>query len=96
MTIFYCGKVNVYEVVPPDKAIMNLAASLVHLPQDDTIGRPVGLWSFPYHLPAPNDKDHLIPPSTTISQMMQTEKMTEYSRQYREKGNITRDPDLTL
>lgn len=95
MTIFYCGKVNVYEGVPPDKAqaIMNLAASPVHLPQDDTIGRPGGLWSFPY-LPAPNDKDHLIPPSTTISQMMQTEKMTEYSQQYREKGNITRDPDV--
>jgi len=54
---------------------MNLAASPVHLPQDDTIGRPGGLWSFPYHLPAPNDKDHLIPPSTTISQMMQTGKL---------------------
>ncbi|KAK7818546.1 protein tify 4b [Quercus suber] len=96
MTIFYCGKVNVYEGVPPDKAqaIMNLASSPVHLPQDDTIGRPGGLWSFPYTLPALNDKDHLIPPSTTISQMMQTEKMTEYSQQYREKGNITRDPDV--
>nr|POE50562.1 protein tify 4a [Quercus suber] len=95
MTIFYCGKVNVYEGVPPDKAqaIMNLASSPVHLPQDDTIGRPGGLWSFPYTLPALNDKDHLIPPSTTISQMMQTEKMTEYSQQYREKGNITRDPE---
>ena len=54
---------------------MNLAASPVHLPQDDTIGRPGGLWSFPYHLLAPNDKDHLIPPSTTISQMMQTGKL---------------------
>ncbi|KAL8029071.1 hypothetical protein ABFX02_14G204800 [Erythranthe guttata] len=44
MTIFYCGKVNVYDDVPEDKAqsIMHIAASPVQFPQeqqpvDDTI-----------------------------------------------------------
>lgn len=36
MAIFYCGKVNVYDDVPAEKAqvIMHLAASPPHLPQD--------------------------------------------------------------
>ncbi|CAN6551690.1 unnamed protein product [Malus baccata var. baccata] len=65
MTIFYSGKVNVYDGVPPDK----------------TAG----------------DKDGLFLPSATISQAMQTgnftEKVGEYTQQYWEKGNNTRDPD---
>ncbi|KAF5452773.1 hypothetical protein F2P56_027740 [Juglans regia] len=95
MTIFYCGKVNVYDGVPTDKAqaIMHLAASPIHLPQDDALCGAAALWS-PCHLQISSDKDHLIPPCNNISHIMQTEKMTEYAQQYRDKGSIPRDPDV--
>lgn len=98
MTIFYCGKVNVYDGVPTDKvmilgylvvtpvtcwsynttiwisqaqAIMHLAASPIHLPQDDALCGAAAVWS-PCHLQISSDKDHLIPPCNNISQIMQT------------------------
>lgn len=54
---------------------MHLAASPVHLPQNDTLGRAGALWSFPSQIQTANDKDHLIPPSTTILPMMQMGKL---------------------
>jgi len=85
----------VYDGVPLEKArgIMHLAASPVHLPQDDTLSRGASLCSFPCHLQTASEKDCLIPTSTTIAQITQGEKMTEYSGQYREKGNTSRDPE---
>lgn len=50
---------------------MHLAASPVHLPQDDTLGRGASLWSFPCHLQTASEKDCLIPTSTTIAQITQ-------------------------
>ncbi|XP_021899467.1 protein TIFY 4B-like isoform X2 [Carica papaya] len=95
MTIFYCGKVNVYDGVPPDKAqaIMHLAASPLDFPQDDAIGGNTVPRSFPCHLQM-SDKHAFVPPSAVISQTMQTEKVLEYPQQHREKGNNTREPDL--
>ncbi|XP_041008283.1 protein TIFY 4B-like isoform X2 [Juglans microcarpa x Juglans regia] len=95
MTIFYSGKLNVYDGVPTDKAraIMHLAASPSHLLQDDILGRAASLWSFPCHLQTVSDRDRLIPPSTTTSLIMQTEKMTEYAQQFGDNVNINCDPE---
>ncbi|XP_014618849.1 protein TIFY 4B-like isoform X4 [Glycine soja] len=91
MTIFYCGKVNVYDRVSPDKAraIMQLATSPVQLTQDDPLNGNAAVWTSPCHLPM--DKDVLVPVDTTILQVAQADKMVEYPLQYREKGSIARD-----
>nr|AKN91679.1 BIG SEEDS 1 [Linum usitatissimum] len=49
MTIFYCGKVNVYDDMPRDKArvILQLAASPVPLTQDGTSDASQPAWPFP-------------------------------------------------
>ncbi|XP_014513648.1 protein TIFY 4B isoform X3 [Vigna radiata var. radiata] len=94
MTIFYCGKVNVYDGVSPDKAraIMQLAASPVQFTQDDPLHGNTSAWSSPCHLPM--DKDVRIPVDTAILQVAQAgNKMVEYPLQYREKGSITLDAD---
>ncbi|KAH1230811.1 Protein TIFY 4B [Glycine max] len=94
MTIFYCGKVNVYDRVSPDKAraIMQLATSPVQLTQDDPLNGNAAVWTSPCHLPM--DKDVLVPVDTTILQVAQADKMVEYPLQYREKGSIARDADV--
>ncbi|XP_068490008.1 protein TIFY 4B-like isoform X3 [Phaseolus vulgaris] len=95
MTIFYCGKVNVYDGVSPDKAraIMQLAASPVHFTQDDPLHGNASVWSSPCHLPM--DKDVLIPVDTTILKVAQAgNKMVEYPLQYRDKGSLNRDADI--
>ncbi|XP_058001091.1 protein TIFY 4B isoform X2 [Hevea brasiliensis] len=73
MTIFYCGKVNVYDGIPPDKAqaIMHLAASRIQSPMDDPIRRPA--FSFPCHFQTQSDKHGFIPPNAAISQANQTD-----------------------
>ncbi|RDY07521.1 Protein TIFY 4B [Mucuna pruriens] len=88
MTIFYCGKVNVYDGVSPDKAreIMKLAAT-----QDDPSSGNAAVWTSPCHLPM--DKDVLIHVDTTIHQVAQADKMMEYPLQYREKVSIVRDAE---
>ncbi|KAL3517612.1 hypothetical protein ACH5RR_020201 [Cinchona calisaya] len=47
MTIFYCGRVNVYDDVPADKAqeLMHLAASPLHLPQEPLVDSSLSLQS---------------------------------------------------
>ncbi|MED6108071.1 Protein TIFY 4B-like isoform X1 [Stylosanthes scabra] len=94
MTIFYCGKVNVYDGVPPDKAqaIMHLAASPVQFAQDDPVNRSTAVWTSPCHIPL--DKDAPVPVDTTMVQVAQADKMMEYPLHYREKGSIARDGDL--
>ncbi|KAL1342622.1 hypothetical protein HN51_029151 [Arachis hypogaea] len=94
MTIFYCGKVNVYDGVSPDKAqaIMQLAASPVQFAQEDPVNRNTTVWVSPCHIPL--DKDVPVPVDTTMVQVAQADKMMEYPLHYREKGIIARDADL--
>ncbi|KAG6434941.1 hypothetical protein SASPL_106586 [Salvia splendens] len=49
MTIFYCGKVNVYDDVPADKvrALMHIAASPLQVPDEQPVEGFVGLQPLP-------------------------------------------------
>ncbi|XP_048428219.1 protein TIFY 4B isoform X12 [Pyrus x bretschneideri] len=107
MTIFYSGKVNVYDGVPPDKgymdlqarAILHLAAGPNHLLLDNQFGGAAAARSLHCQFQNAGDKDVLSLPSATISQAMQTvscnfaEKIGECTQQYWEKVNNTRDPE---
>ncbi|CAK8573662.1 unnamed protein product [Lathyrus sativus] len=94
MTIFYCGKVNVYDGVSPDKAhsIMQLAASPSLFTQDNPLNKNAAIWASSCNIPI--DKDVLFPTNTAILQVSsQTDKMVEYPLQYREKGSTPRDTE---
>ncbi|KAL8214970.1 hypothetical protein R6Q57_004419 [Mikania cordata] len=81
MTIFYSGKVNVYDDVPSDKAqaLFQLAANPLHLSQEDLF-----------------DRNMLQPPSINVgrdfppvlSSVLQTVRTTDNYRIYREESNI--------
>ncbi|XP_023547960.1 protein TIFY 4B-like isoform X1 [Cucurbita pepo subsp. pepo] len=97
MTIFYCGKVNVYDGVPPDKAwaIMHLAASPIHVPQNHPLGGTAACQSPPRPLQTCSDKDDFFPPSATMYRNVHTEKMVEHPQQQQHvKGTSTRDSDV--
>ncbi|XP_031398360.1 protein TIFY 4B isoform X1 [Punica granatum] len=97
MTIFYCGQVNVYDGVSPDRArsIMQLAASPVHLPQDDSINGTAPVLSFPCRVHAMNDRLGPSSPVAAIaSHATQIEKMTEFSPHYLGRGSLPRDLDV--
>ncbi|KAF8388110.1 hypothetical protein HHK36_026776 [Tetracentron sinense] len=91
MTIFYCGKVNVYDGIPADKAraILQLAASPVHWPLDAPSSRASALQPLPCHSHATSVR--LDPAPAAISPTLQTAKLTENSQQYREEGKMFRE-----
>ncbi|GMH19986.1 hypothetical protein Nepgr_021827 [Nepenthes gracilis] len=95
MTIFYSGKVNVYDEVPADRArnIMHIAASPIQFSRNEPTGGYSAGWATPSHLSHSNLKFNVIPPHALISQSMTTGKMTDYIQQIR-KGNVLHEPDV--
>ncbi|XP_030456805.1 protein TIFY 4B-like [Syzygium oleosum] len=85
MTIFYCGKVNVYDRVSPDKAraIMQLAASPIPLPLDDSSNGSAAIWSFPCHMQATSENSCLLPPRAMVSHTTQTDMEGHMNRKVR-------------
>ncbi|XP_071720849.1 protein TIFY 4B-like isoform X2 [Rutidosis leptorrhynchoides] len=81
MTIFYSGKVNVYDDVTADKAkeLLQLAASSFQFPQDDSIDANM--------LQAPSIN---VGPdfSTILSPVLQTVRMTDNHRLHKEESNV--------
>ncbi|KAL9410673.1 hypothetical protein AB3S75_044449 [Citrus x aurantiifolia] len=98
MTIFYCGKVNVYEGVPTDKAqeIMHLAATPIDFSQNGSFGGITAYRAIPCHLQVTSNRHVSLPlrPAAMISQFMQTGKIADYSQEYREKAISTHDSDV--
>ncbi|KAK6120067.1 hypothetical protein DH2020_046197 [Rehmannia glutinosa] len=96
MTIFYCGKVNVYDDMPEDKArsILNIAASSVQIPQEQPVDgnmmmQPLSCLSKTVSAKARLDSAVLLP-------TLQTVKMNDNSRMLGEESNILREETPTV
>ncbi|KAL4588139.1 hypothetical protein LXL04_001019 [Taraxacum kok-saghyz] len=76
MTIFYSGKVNVYDDIPADKAraLLQLAASPLQFPQED-----------------PVDGNMLQPPHINLPILQTAVRMTDSHRLHKEESNTSRD-----
>ncbi|KAI4304034.1 hypothetical protein MLD38_039598 [Melastoma candidum] len=72
MTIFYRGKVNVYEKVSPDKAraIMLFAASPIPSPHNIPLSGSMAVWSFSSHMQASHERVGPLPPRSTTAHGM--------------------------
>ncbi|KAL8153714.1 hypothetical protein V2J09_011474 [Rumex salicifolius] len=92
MTIFYCGKINVYDGVPPDKAetIMQVAASSVQVLHNEPIVRNSLQNGNMGHISCSGVRFNAIPSRTTLSVPVQIDVEGQTNRQvslqrYREK-----------
>ncbi|KAJ6730817.1 PROTEIN TIFY 4A-RELATED-RELATED [Salix viminalis] len=95
MTIFYCGKVNVYDNVPRDKAqvMMHLAASPFAPPQEASSNVIPTLWPIPCQLETPGVK--AIPNSAVvIFPNLPTVKGTDDVQLLQEESNLAREDNL--
>ncbi|XAR58576.1 hypothetical protein NMG60_11014028 [Bertholletia excelsa] len=89
MTIFYCGKVNVYDDVPADKAraLMELAASPLQLPLEVLYYGSAARRPFTSHLESTSvDVGPDLP--TVILSTSQTANVTDNCRVHREESGI--------
>ncbi|KAG5250558.1 protein TIFY 4B [Salix suchowensis] len=95
MTIFYCGKVNVYDNVPREKAqvMMHLAASPFAPPQEASSNVIPTLWPIPCQLETPGVK--AIPNSAVvIFPNLPTVKGADDGQLPQEESNLAREDNL--
>ncbi|MBA0852900.1 hypothetical protein Goshw_011002, partial [Gossypium schwendimanii] len=90
MTIFYCGKVNVYDNIPGRKAeaILQFAASPVSFPQETLVDQRTAPLSIPCHVQAAGDKVSQRSPGVVLSSM-QAVKVAENCQFPREDCNVS-------
>lgn len=91
MTIFYSGKVNVYDDMPSEKAqaILQLAASPLPLSQKAPSDGTTGLQSVPCHLQTAGI--NVGPSSPVIFPTLQTVKVVENCQLPWEESNISHE-----
>ncbi|XWS36339.1 hypothetical protein CRYUN_Cryun20dG0076700 [Craigia yunnanensis] len=95
MTIFYCGKVNVYDDMPGFKAeaILQLAARPVSFSQETLVDQRTAPWTIPCHLQAAGVKMSPCSPMV-IFPSMQTVKVAENCHFPKEESNMSREDSL--
>ncbi|KAK8475703.1 hypothetical protein V6N11_037459 [Hibiscus sabdariffa] len=95
MTIFYCGKVNVYDDIPGCKAdaILQLAASPVSFPHEIPADQRTTPWSIPCHSQAASVKTSPSSPMVTLPPH-QTVNLSENCQFPREESNASLEDSL--
>ncbi|OAY49765.1 protein TIFY 4B [Manihot esculenta] len=95
MTIFYCGKVNIYDDVPRDKAqaIMQLAAYPLSFSLETSSDTVPALWPIPSRLESPGVKAAPISPML-IFPALQTGKVADNCELPREESNMSHEDSL--
>lgn len=96
MTIFYSGKVNVYEEVPADRAqtILHIAASPFQFSRDEQSSLSSPRWSTHMQLHPSNTKSSVIHPHRNLSLPVLTGKVADCVPQVRQEEIAFRESDV--